>query len=212
MSWWALDDYVEAAVRTGNRSIVEPLVDELCSLARLTPAFWTRVVASHARALVARDADADALFHTALETGLARCPFRRGRVLLSYGRWLRRQRRIEASRAPLRAAAEAFDAAGAIVWGSRARQELRASGETARHRVPEAWDQLTPQELQIARLAADGLSNREIGLQLYLSHRTVSTHLYKLFPKLGITSRNELHRALESGGDQAMSETPVNGP
>jgi DNA-binding NarL/FixJ family response regulator len=76
-------------------------------------------------------------------------------------------------------------------------RELRASGETVRHRDPGAWSQLSPQELQIAQLAADGLSNRQIGERLYLSHRTVESHLYRLFPKLGITSRAQLRDALE---------------
>ena len=92
-----------------------------------------------------------------------------------------------------------FDALGAPNWGDQARAELRASGERSRRRVPEARDQLTAQELQIAQLAADGLSNREIGQRLYLSHRTISTHLYRVFPKLGITSRAELSAALASG-------------
>ena len=78
------------------------------------------------------------------------------------------------------------------------RRELRASGERASPRAPDAWAQLTPQELQIAQLAADGLSNREIGERLYLSHRTVGSHLYRLFPKLGVTSRTQLRNALDT--------------
>jgi DNA-binding NarL/FixJ family response regulator len=96
------------------------------------------------------------------------------------------------SRAPLRAARDTFDALGAAPWAQRARDELRASGERSRQPAPRALDLLAPQELQIARLAAEGLSNREIGQQLYLSHRTISNHLYRIFPKLGITSRVEL--------------------
>jgi DNA-binding NarL/FixJ family response regulator len=96
----------------------------------------------------------------------------------------------------LRAARDTFDALGCAAWGELARRELRASGERSRPHVPEARDQLTAQELQIARLAADGLSNREIGERLFLSHRTISTHLYRVFPKLGITSRVELNAAL----------------
>jgi DNA-binding NarL/FixJ family response regulator len=100
------------------------------------------------------------------------------------------------SRAPLRVALETFEALGVAPWPLRARQELRASGEVRRARTVDARDQLSPQELQIAQLAADGLSNREIGQRLYLSHRTVGAHLYRLFPKLGITSRSQLHAAL----------------
>ena len=85
-----------------------------------------------------------------------------------------------------------------IPWSERARQQLRATGETSRPRSPEALDQLTPQELQILQMAAKGLTNREIGQMLYLSHRTVSSHLYRAFPKLGITSRAEIGSALRT--------------
>ena len=81
-------------------------------------------------------------------------------------------------------------------WGERARQELRAAGETSSARTRQAWDELSPQELQIAQLAAAGLSNREIGQRLYLSHRTIASHLYRAFPKLGITSRAQLNGVL----------------
>jgi DNA-binding NarL/FixJ family response regulator len=111
---------------------------------------------------------------------------------LAFGEWLRRQRRTAESRAPLRAARDAFDALGVVPWGERARQELRASGESSRRRTPDRLDELTPQELQIAQMAAAGLSNREIGQRLYLSHKTVETHLYHVFPKLGVTSRVHL--------------------
>ena len=88
----------------------------------------------------------------------------------------------------MRAAKEIFDGLGFDGVAELARQELRASGETSRRRAPEAWDQLSPQELQIARMAAEGLTNREIGQKLFLSHRTVGSHLYRMFPKLGVSS------------------------
>ena len=128
-------------------------------------------------------------------------PFYVARAQLAYGEWLRRQRRSADSRTPLREAAHVFDALGLRRFAERARRELRASGERARRRVPEAWTQLSPQELQIAQLAAEGLSNREIGERLYLSHRTVSTHLYRIFPKLGITSRTQVRDALGPSHD-----------
>jgi DNA-binding NarL/FixJ family response regulator len=99
---------------------------------------------------------------------LARWPFQRARLLLAYGRWLRRERRVAESRPPLRAARDIFDALGSGAWGDQARRELRASGESSRRHDPSLRDQLTAQELQIARLAADGLSNREIGRKLYV--------------------------------------------
>jgi len=104
----------------------------------------------------------------------------------------------------LREARDTFDALGCAAFRGQARRELRASGERSRRRVPEARDQLTAQELQIAHLAAEGLSNREIGQQLYLSHRTIGTHLYRIYPKLGISGRGELGRALSAGAAPAQ--------
>jgi DNA-binding CsgD family transcriptional regulator len=146
--------------------------------------------------LLACDNEAEKLFQAGLMTDLAAWPFLRARVRFAYGAWLRRRRRVAESRLPLRAALEAFEALGAVPWGERARQELRASGVTSRRRVPETRNQMTPQELQIAGLAAEGLSNREIGQQLYISHRTVAYHLRRIFPKLGVTSRSQLHAAV----------------
>jgi len=124
-------------------------------------------------------------------------PFLRGRTLFSYGRWLRRQRRSAESRSPLRDSIALFDALGATLWSRRARQELRATGERVGRRTRDARDRLTAQELQIAELAAGGLSNREIGERLFLSPRTIGGHLYRIFPKLEITARAQLRDALK---------------
>jgi len=97
----------------------------------------------------------------------------------------------------LRSAREAFDALGARAFAEQARTELRAAGERSQGAEARAWQDLSPQELHIARLAADGLSNREIGSRLYLSHRTVASHLYRVYPKLGITSRVQLRPILD---------------
>jgi DNA-binding NarL/FixJ family response regulator len=121
-------------------------------------------------------------------------PLQRARTELLYGEWLRRQRRRTDARVHLRAALQAFRRLGAIPWAERAEAELRATGETARKRDVSAADQLTPQELQIAGLVTDGLTNREIAAQLYLSPRTVDYHLRKVFTKLGIASRTDLVR------------------
>ncbi|GGM04194.1 AAA family ATPase [Dactylosporangium sucinum] len=193
---FAVADLVEAAVRGGHRGPVADVVAQLEDVARVTPSPALHAGLRYARALLAADADAEALFEDALRADLVRWPFARARVQLAYGGWLRRQRRAADSRGRLRAAGETFDALGTIPWSDRARQELRASGETIRRRIPAAREQLTPQELQIAQMAADGLTNREIGERLYLSHRTISSHLHRIFPKLGISSRAALRTAL----------------
>ncbi|MER6874885.1 LuxR C-terminal-related transcriptional regulator, partial [Amycolatopsis sp. NPDC000673] len=105
------------------------------------------------------------------------------------------------SRAHLRTARETFDALGLTAWAERARRELRSAGESSPNRSPDARDKLTPHELSIAQLAAEGLTNREIGQRLYLSHRTVGTHLHRIFPKLGVSSRAELAGAVRALGD-----------
>jgi ATP/maltotriose-dependent transcriptional regulator MalT len=191
-----LSDLVEAAAHTGQRVAALAYLEQLEALAAATSAPLLRAGAAYARPLVADDDDAEAFYQAALEHDLANWPCYRGRMLLWYGRWLRRQRRVAESCAPLRAARDGFDALAFATLAETARQELRASGETSRRRTPEAWDQLTAQELQIARMAAEGLSNRQIGEQLYISHRTVGYHLHRIFPKLGITSRSQLHAAL----------------
>jgi DNA-binding CsgD family transcriptional regulator/tetratricopeptide (TPR) repeat protein len=197
-SCWAIGNLAEAAVHSGRVDDIRSVMQELEHLAERTPSPWLQVAMGHARAVLADDEHAEALFQEALEADLSRWPFDRARLLLAYGVWLRRRRRIAESRTPLRAARDGFDALGVVSWGERARQELRASGETSRTRQPAARDQLTPQELQIGRMAADGLTNREIGQKLYLSHRTVGSHLYKIFPKVGVSSRAQLSEALKT--------------
>jgi DNA-binding NarL/FixJ family response regulator len=150
-----------------------------------------------ARAFLADDADADEAF-THTRTDLAHFPFMRAQASLAYGASLRRQRRTAESRGPLREARDVFDALGAAGWAERARMELRASGETIRQRARDARGELSTQELQIALMAADGLTNRQIGERLFLSSRTIGSHLYRIFPKLGIRSRSELGWALGS--------------
>ncbi|MFZ1995674.1 MAG: AAA family ATPase [Solirubrobacteraceae bacterium] len=194
---FAVADLAEAGVRSGHRQAVQQTVTGLETLAVKTPSPLLHIGLAHARALIAEDTVAEQTFQTAMKRDLSHWPLCRARLQLAYGEWLRHCKRSTESRAPLRYAREIFDALGAVPWGEHARQQLRASGETSRRRIPEARDQLTPQELQIAQLAADGLTNREIGQMLYLSHRTISSHLYRTFPKLGVTSRGELRAALE---------------
>jgi DNA-binding CsgD family transcriptional regulator len=197
MRTWLLTDYAEAASSPDELDEVRAMLDDVERFAGDQPGDWIALGLRHARAVTAEDDDEAAeRFATALSADLSLWPFQRARLELAHGRWLRRQRRIGESRIPLRAARDAFDALGCVAWGEQARRELRASGETSRRRNPDARDELTAQELQIAQLAASGLSNREIGERLYLSHRTVGTHLYRIFPKLGITARGELAAAL----------------
>src|SRR5262249_44655733 len=121
-------------------------------------------------------------------------PLDLGRIHLLYGEHLRRERRRTDSRVQFRAALEAFERLGAEPWADRARMELRASGETARRRDPSTSARLTPQELQIARFVAEGLSNKEVAAQLFLSPRTIDSHLRSVFAKLEISSRTQLAR------------------
>jgi DNA-binding CsgD family transcriptional regulator len=193
---WLIADLAEAALHTGRVAEARRLLAQVEATAGPRPAVWIELVLRHARALLAEPAQAGDRFDEVLVSDLTRWPFQRARIQLAYGQWLRRRRQVADSRDVLRAARDTFDALGCMSWSEQARRELRASGERSRRRVPEARDQLTPQELQIAQLAADGLSNREIGQRLFLSHRTISTHLYRAFPKLGITSRAELNAAL----------------
>ena len=152
----------------------------------------------YARPLLAGERDAETLYEAALGTNLTSWPFARARLQLAYGAWLRRRRRVAESRSLLSSAKTAFDALEVVPWSERARHELRASGVMSHEQEHATLRQLTPQELQIVRLAASGLTNREIAEQLYLLHRTVGAHLYRAFPKLGITSRGQLRDTLDS--------------
>jgi DNA-binding CsgD family transcriptional regulator/tetratricopeptide (TPR) repeat protein len=188
---WVLVDLAEAASRAGYQQTAHAHWAELVPEATATGSPLLRASLAVAAPMLATG-DAEALFDAAFRADLAAWPLHRARLQLAHGMWLRRRQQAADSRAPLRAARDTFDALGAVPWAQRARDELRAAGEGSRQPAPRALDLLAPQELQIARLAAEGLSNREIGQQLYLSHRTISNHLYRIFPKLGITSRVEL--------------------
>jgi DNA-binding CsgD family transcriptional regulator len=208
---WAIGDLAEAARHSDHREQARVVMSELEALARETPSPRLHVGLLYARPLLADEEDAEPLYRAALGTDMAHWPLYRARLQLAFGEWLRRARRTAESRAPLRAARDAFDALGVGPWGERARQELRASGESSRRRTPDTLDELTPQELQIAQMAAGGLSNREIGQMLYLSHRTVETHLYHLFPKLGVTSRAQLPNVLDGKRAGPRRRVPVAG-
>ena len=183
----------EAAVHCGQQDRARDVISRIEELAAITPSPVLGVHLLYARAVLAKDDAAEQLYQDALAQDLTRWPRPRARIELAYGTWLRQQRRIAESREPLRAALATFELIGASAWSKSARGGLRAAGERdATHRVDVVESVMSAQEIQIARLAAGGLSNREIGQQLYLSPRTVGSHLYRIFPKLGITNRAQL--------------------
>jgi DNA-binding CsgD family transcriptional regulator len=188
-------DRVEAAVRAGHEdralAALEAFEDWVSSS---TAAAWARPRLASCRALVAPDEVKDTLFQEALDLADDARPFDLARIRLLYGEHLRRSRRRLDARTQLRAALEDFERLGLEPWAERARTELRGTGETARRRDPRSVDQLTAQELQIARYVAEGLSNKEIAAKLFLSPRTIDSHLRNVFAKLSITSRFQLAR------------------
>ena len=151
------------------------------------------------RALAAAPDAAEAHFEAAIVADAR--PLDRARIQLHYGEHLRRERRRIDARSHLRSAVEGFERLGAAPWAERARRELRATGETARKRDTSPLAELTPQELQVARLVSEGATNKAVAAQLFVSPKTVEYHLRKVFAKLGIASRNELFR-LELGAEQ----------
>jgi DNA-binding CsgD family transcriptional regulator len=199
---WALLDLVEAALRIDRPGDAAAHVAAVrqSGLASASPRL--ALLSAAAIAMTAPDEEAPALFDRALATeGAERWPFDRARVHLLYGDRLRRVRAVNAARVQLSAAVEEFRRLGAPTWADRAATALRATGQVRQGPNSHHYQQLTPQELEIARLAAAGLSNKQIGERLYMSHRTVGSHLYRIFPKLGITSRAALGSALPRQAD-----------
>jgi DNA-binding CsgD family transcriptional regulator len=202
-------DLVEAAVRTGRHAEAAAHVAAVreAGLAALSPRL--ALLAAGSAAIAAPDDPAFAAFGTALAVpGADRFPFDLARVQLCYGERLRRGRATTEARAQLTAALEIFERLGARPWAARAAGELRAAGLAVPRAGRRDRDPLTPQELEIAMLAAAGLSNKQIGQRLSLSHRTVGAHLYQIFPKLGITSRAALRDALASPPAEDPGDSP----
>ena len=195
---WALPELVEAAVRSGANDTAVDAVARLVELTTASGTDWALGIGARAQALISDGDDADRLYRDSIER-LGRTGVRGdlARAHLVYGEWLRRERRRVAARTQLRIASEMFEAMGMNAFAERARQELNATGDSAKVAARHVDDrQLTAQETQVARLARDGLSNPEIGARLFISARTVQYHLSKVFAKLGITSRGQLDRAL----------------
>ena len=206
MSMWPMPELVEAAARAGD---VELARDALERLAETTQPCGNDValgIEARCRALLSHGADADERYREAIGR-LSRTQLRPelARAHLVYGEWLRREDRRLDAREQLRTAHDMLVAIGMDAFAERARRELVATGETVRKRGVETGTTLTAQEAHIARLARDGLTNPEIGAQLFLSARTVEWHLRKIFTKLGIGSRRELHAALARHGQDLQS-------
>jgi ATP/maltotriose-dependent transcriptional regulator MalT len=200
-------DQVEAAVRTGRAPPAAALA-RFEAFADRARAHWAPPLVKRCRALLAAGNDADTLFRQALDlhTGTQR-PLDLARTRLLYGEHLRRRKARGAAIAQLRAALADFQQLGAHTWAARAEAELRACGQTPAGRRDDLFDQLTPQELQIVRLVSDGLTNRQVAAQMFLSPRTVEYHLAKVYPKLQVTSRTDLVRAYTSHGSPATIGT-----
>ncbi|MFC9877717.1 AAA family ATPase [Nocardia salmonicida] len=185
-----LPDQIEVAVRLGATDRATEALDRLTHWAQRGGQAWIAALAARGRALLADGSDAEQHFVAALAVNR---PFDEARTRLLYGEWLRRDKRKVDARTQLELAMDLFDRLDATPWSERARTELGALGVGTGTRASGGpLSALTPQESQIVRLAAQGLSNREIAARLFLSHRTVGHHLYKAYPKLGVLSRGEL--------------------
>jgi DNA-binding CsgD family transcriptional regulator len=192
---WALVELIEAGVRVGRREDAATALDCLSRRTQTSGTEWALGIEARSRALLSDGRDAEVLYRESVERlEPTRGVVHLARARLLYGEWLRRENRRINAREQLRAAHDMLSDIGAEGFAERARHELAATGETARSRTDDARVVLTPQEAHIARLAKEGLSNPEIGAQLFISPRTVQYHLRKVFLKLDITSRNQLSR------------------
>ncbi|HEY3036350.1 MAG TPA: LuxR C-terminal-related transcriptional regulator, partial [Streptosporangiaceae bacterium] len=201
VSMWGLPELVEAAARVGDTELAHGALERLEETTQPSGVDVALGIEARSRALLTNGDNADLLYREAIER-LGRTQVRPefARAQLLYGEWLRREGRRVDAREQLRTAHDLFVAIGMEAFAERAGRELLATGEKVRKRSPETRDELTAQEDQIARLARDGLSNPEIGAQLFISARTVEWHLRKVFTKLGISSRRQLRVALPEGG------------
>ena len=190
---WAMPELIEAAVRVGAFDLAAETYQHLTDRSSESGTEWALGIAARSHALLADDEHADNVYVEAIERlARTRVAVDLARAHLLYGEWLRRRRRRLDARNELRIAYEMFTGFGMEAFAERARIELLASGETARKRAVQTLDQLTPQESQVARLAAKGNTNREIAAQLFISPSTVEYHLHKAFRKLDVKSRTQL--------------------
>jgi DNA-binding CsgD family transcriptional regulator len=201
LATWALPELVEAGVRSGCRGAAMGALARLEVRTRAGGADWALGIQARSRALLSAPEDAGDVYLAALERLAAdHLVLHLARTQLLYGEWLRREGRRVDARAQLRAAHATFSRIGAAGFAERTRRELLATGATVRKRTAETRNDLTAQEAQIARLAAAGYTNPEIGAELFISPRTVEWHLRKVFSKLGISSRKQLAGAMDGLG------------
>jgi DNA-binding CsgD family transcriptional regulator len=207
VSAWALPELIEAAARTGNTRLAHDARDLLAERTRVGGTDWGLGIEARSRALLSEGKEAEGYYLEAIgRLGGTQLRPELARAHLLYGEWLRRERRRGEARAPLRTAHDLLEEMGMEAFAARARRELRVTGETARKRTVKAArtgtagtrEALTAQEAQVAWLAREGLSNPEIAARLIVSARTVQYHLGKVFGKLGINSRGQLHQVLPS--------------
>ena len=201
-----LPELIEAAVRTGRADLARQALDRLSAMTAIEGSDWAKGLEARSQALVSEGQEAEQCYAEAVER-LGRTPLRPelARAHLLYGEWLRRENRRLDARHQLHAAYHLFTVIGAEAFAERARRELLATGEKVRQREVDTYSQLTPQEEHIVRLARDGRTNPEIAAELFLSTRTVEWHLRKVFAKLGITSRRDLHNTSPTRGQHTPS-------
>jgi DNA-binding CsgD family transcriptional regulator len=194
---WAMVELIEAGARTDRLDIAAATVERLAERTRASGTDWALGIEARSRALLSDGPVADALYQEAIDRlGRSRIAVHLARAHLVYGEWLRRQQRRVDAREHLRAAHDMFGRFGAEAFAERAHRELQATGETVRRRTVDTRDVLTAQEAQVARLAAEGHTNPEIGAQLFISPRTAEYHLHKVFSKLDVSSRRQLRGRL----------------
>ena len=205
---WALVELIEAAVRCGRVERATLAYRHISEVALASESDWALGLRARCRGLLSEGDEAEGSYREAIaRLGRTRVHTELARAHLLYGEWLRRAGRRADARRELRLALRTFNAMRVDVFAERAQRELLATGETVRKRSVETFDELTPQEASIARLASTGYTNPEIATKLYLSERTIQWHLRKVFAKLGILSRRQLREVLpEVNGFHAQCE------
>ncbi len=210
MTGWALAEMIVAAVRCGQPDCAAAAVTQLSEYATASGTPWALGIRARSLALIDESADAEGLYQSGLDyLASSRARVDLARTHLLYGEWLRRQNRRVDARAQLLRAHQMLDAMGLAGFARRAERELLATGQTVRRANLDRPGELTAQERRIALLAADGYTNAEIGRELFLSRRTVEWHLGKVFLKLGITSRQQLAKALSPTGRRVGTQQPA---